>query len=317
MSHFEKISDLISSLDSLVKHFGATDIRQPSFTHNVEPETQQPHGNRPGQRTQQTMLSAANMLPDGFDDLDALAQANFFLRATNLSSPVVQVGDRYWLAPPGAGMLPERGAGENVRIDEVNLPAGANVGGGLDPRDELDLPAPADSEEGKRFLEAAAEHRKNDYQGPTTPRLEEMFGDLLRRNHPKRASKSYTPRITPSKQRDVVRSVVQRKKSQRLGLPLQKMQAINAFINVFQTSPRDILEQEFITDLMDMFDPRSIDLAGSRSETTAQNPTGQAQQNVQSQQQGTKEQQQARQQRENQRRTRDTERRSRRLRKRL
>lgn len=317
MPQSEHISSLISSLDAIVKHFGVTDIRQPSVFHNVEAETQKPHGNRPGQRTQVTVLSAVNMLPDGFDDLDALAQANYFLQATGASSPVVQVGDRYWLAPPGAQMLPERGAGENVNIDEVDLVPETNVGGGLDPRDELELPAPADSEEGKRFLEAAAEHRKNDYQGPTTPRLDEMFGDMLRKNHPKREPKKYTPRLTPAKQRAVVQSAIKQRKSGRLGLPLQKMQAINAFINVFQTSPRDVLEQEFITDLMDMFDPRSIDAPGSRSESTAQEPTGQAQQNAQAQQQGAQEQRQERDQRAEDRRQRNTQRRPRRLQKRL
>lgn len=316
MSHSDNISSLISTLDSLVKHFGVTDIRQPSLFHNVDAETQKPHGNRPGQRTQATMLSAVNMLPDGFDDMDALAQANFFLQATGASSPVVQVGDRYWLAPPGAQMLPERGAGENIQVGEVNLPTATNVGNGLDPKDELDLPAPPDSEEGKRFLEAAAEHRKNDYQGPTTPRLDAMFGDMLREQYPKREPKKYSPRLTPVKQREVVQSAL-KQKSRRPGLPLQKMQAVNAFINVFQTSPRDILEQEFITDLMDMLDPRSLDAPGSRSQSTAQEPTGQAQQNAQAQQQGAKEQQRAREQRAEDRRQRDTKRRPRRLQKRL
>lgn len=301
MKNRDNIFKALNQLDSLLKHFGPHDTRHPSATHTADLSSQKPHGNRPGFRTQQTILSSMDILPEGFDDANALQQADFFVRATGLSSPVVQVGDRFWLAPPHAKMLPERAAGENLKVDSAPGIVNTNVGSGLDSRDELKLPAPPDSEEGKRFLEAAAEHRNNDYKGPTTPRLEAMFGDMLRSQHPKRDPNNYGARLTPDKQQEVIKELKREQKSKfRLGLPLQKMQAINAFINVFQDGPHDILEQQFISDLLGLMDPQAFSAPGRRSQSTAQGMSPAAQSNANTQRQRAEGQRNQQEQRLNQ-----------------
>lgn len=262
-----KVQQASEQLGALLKHFGSGDHRHPSATHGAG-ATQKVHGNRPGARTQSTILSSADMMPDGFDDASAEAQMDYFLRAAGRSTPVVQVDDRFWLAPPSAVMLPERGAGENVKVSEAPEPS-TNMAEGLADQDRLELPSPADSEEGKRFLEAAAEHRQNNYAGPTTPRFEEMFGDMLRSNHPKRAPKSYGGRLTPAVQQRVVSQAA---KTKRKGLPLQKMQAISAFVNVLGNRPSTAAEMAFIGDVVDALSFQ-LDVPSRRSTSTAEPAT--------------------------------------------
>lgn len=300
--HDERLSKAVSLLNEVLeKHYGSGDTRHPSVSHNVKSETQKPHGNRPGQRTQTTILSANDLLPDGFDDANAVAQMDYFLRAAGRSSPVVQVGDKFWLAPPHATLLDERGAGDNLTVDEADdREVVTNVGEGLVDKDRLDLPDSPNSEEGKRFLEAAAEHRKNNYEGPTTGRLDEMFGEMLRSKHPKRAPKTYEG-ISPQQQRGAVKAVVKERK-RRGGLPLQKMQTISAIANVLQFNPDSLVHQEFLGDLMEMM-KMGGDIPGRRE--AAESSAEQATQNVERQQDRADDQREARDDRADDRRRRE------------
>ena len=271
MTARDRFQKAAARIDEVLKHYGAGDHRHPSATHGPK-DTQKPHGNRPGERTQSTILEAAEVKPDGFDDAPAVAQLDYFLRAAGRATPVVQAGDQFWLAPPSAVMLEERGAGENISASDAPE-ANTNFAEGLSDVDKLELPAPAESEEGKRFLEAAAEHRQNDYKGPTTPRFEEMFGDALRSAHPARAPKTYGGRLTPQAQQAVARAAVKAKKK---GLPLQKMQAISAFVNVLGTQPTTGPAMDFIGDLVNALALGPQDVPGRRSTGSTAEPATEA-----------------------------------------
>lgn len=267
MNPREKFQKAASRVDEVLKHFGSADHRHPSTTHGPK-DTQEVHGNRPGQRTQSTILEAADVKPEGFDDAPAVAQLDYFLRAAGNSTPVVQAGDQFWLAPPSAAMLPERGAGDNITAADAPA-ANTNFAEGLSDADKLELPGPPDSEEGKRFLEAAAEHRQNDYKGPTTPRFEAMFGDSLRASHPARSPKTYGGRLTPQAQQAIARQAA---KTKRKGLPLQKMQAISAFVNVLGMQPTAGPMMDFIGDLVNSMSFAPHDAPGRRSTASSAEP---------------------------------------------
>lgn len=288
--------------DRLLKHYGSGDHRHPSTTHGPK-DTQEVHGNRPGERTQSTILASADLKPEGFDDAPAEAQLDYFLRAAGRATPVVQAGDSFWLAPPNAVMLDERGAGENLEVSDAPEPQ-TNFAEGLSDVDRLELPAPAGSEEGKRFLEAAAEHRKNDYKGPTTARFEAMWGDILRQQHPKRAPKNYGGRLTPAVQAKVARQAM---RSRRAGLPLQKMQAISAFVNVLGNRPSGAAEMAFIGDLVQAMTLQNTKMPGQRSSASTAEPTtgaGSAEGNAEAQSDRAEDQREATRERTAQRRRR-------------
>ena len=271
--NLQKVRETADILQRVAKHFGETDSRHDSLTH-VPGGTQMVHGNRPGIRTQSTTLSALDLMPSGFGDASAIEQADYFVQAAGYSSPVVQVGDKFWLAPPHALMLPEHGAGENVTVDQVQEKANTHIGAGLSPMDALHLTDSPDSEEGKRELEAAAEHRKNDYQGPTTPALDAKYGDQLRRDHPKQEPKVYSPQLTPDVQHRILSEVLKEKeKKRRLGLPLQKMQTIALIGNLLQNfDPSGAGNSAFVSALMDLVSIGGP--GGQRQGSTASGTTG-------------------------------------------
>lgn len=190
---YDRVLRMSDQLDTMAKHFDGHDVRHPSATHNAG-QSQMVHGNRPGHRTYTGLLSALDLTPPNWHKLSPREQTDQALRLTGYAStPVIDVEGEHYLAPPGVKMLPERGAGQNVSATDTayarKLEPNMNMAQGLDEQDKLKRPAGADEEDWKRYREAAAEHRMNDYQGPTTPHFEERWGDQLRADHPKREPK--------------------------------------------------------------------------------------------------------------------------------
>ena len=210
----ESLNKLSESCNKLTKHFSPRDSRWHTApaTHDELLHEQKPHGNRPGDRTMHGILSSYQLLPNSFSSGSPANKLSYFLKATGYAEPVLNAGGSggdFFAAPKGTSFLPAQKQGQN---ETVNSPYTKSLAIKPNPKLELGkpltMPKGASVEDKKRYVEAVAEHVKNDYK-PAESALYNRFKDNLDKlTAPEKAEDYSSSSLTPAKRIQILQDLV-------------------------------------------------------------------------------------------------------------